>query len=194
MICFFNSSVFIALATFAVGIFAYIIYTKQKRDYKRDAANIILMEIRHAEKVVEQMKMGSVAITNTTKILLPTNNWIRYNYLFIKDFDRDELDLINNFYNQCSSIDSGLSQMSISKQLEQKGSSIQNTLAQIAKDSISKADFDNKKKNFLDIIVKENCAFYPDAPRSIINQGLNNLTMITTSTIGNKLKKIAKFK
>lgn len=194
MINFLNSNFFIALITLTVGGFAIGLYIRQKRDFKRDAANIILMEIRHAEKEAERMKAVGVESSNTVKIILPTNNWIKHNYLFIKDLDRDELDLINNFYNQCSAIDGALSQMSISKQLEQKGSCIHNILVQIAKDAISQADFDNKKKNFLDIIHDEAYVFRPDAPLNTIIKGLNNLTMITTSTAGGKLKKIAKLK
>lgn len=187
-----DSSFFIALITLLVGSFAIGLYITQKRDYKRDSASIILMEIRHAEQVIDRMKASGIEISNATHILLPTNNWAKYNYLFIKDLDRDELDLINNFYNQCSVIDNALSQMSISKQLEQKGSYIHNILVLIAKDAISKADFDNKKNNFLELIQKETYVFRPNAPITTIIQGLNSLAGITTSTAGNKLKKIAR--
>lgn len=192
MFYFFNSNFFVAIATLIVGGFAICLYLKQKKDYKRDAANIILMEIRHAEKEIEQIKLNIVKSFNAIKLLLPTNNWAKYNYLFIKDFDRDELDLINNFYNRCSAIDNALSQMSISKQIEQKTGYIQNALVEMAKSCLSQADFDNKKKLFLKIIEKEKYVFHPSAPISIIVQGLNNLVTITTSTVGNKLKKIAK--
>lgn len=189
---FFNSNFFIALITFLVGSFAICLYIKQKRDYKCDAASIILMEIRHAERAIERMKASAVETSGAPSVLLPTNNWVKYNYLFIKDFDRDELDLVNNFYNQCSVIDYALSQISISKQLEQKGSHIHNALVLIAKDSLSKADFDNKKNNFLEIIQKDPYAFRPAAPIATIIQGLNSLAGITTSTAGSKLKKIAR--
>ncbi len=80
----------IGVATFLVGFFAIFIYLKQKWDYKRDAASIILMEIRNAEKVIDLMKKHGVAISESMEKLLPSNNWIKYNYLFIKNFDRDE--------------------------------------------------------------------------------------------------------
>ena len=192
IIKFFNSSFFLAFITFCVGGFAIFLYIKQKRDYKSDATNIILMEIRDAEIEVRQMKTSGVQISNTIKKLLPTNNWSKYNYLFIKDLDRDELDLVNTFYNQCSAIDSALSQASMSRQIENKGNNIQDMLVQIAKDSISSADYELKKKNFLEIIEREAYVFKPNAPLNTIAQGLNGMALITTSTAGDKLKKIAK--
>jgi|SRR3989344_2061568 len=184
----------IGVVTFLVGFFAIFIYLKQKWDYKRDAASIILMEIRNAEKIIDLMKNHGVAISESMEKILPSNNWIKYNYLFIKNFDRDELDLVNNFYNQCVLVDSALSQLSISNQIEQKGGYIHNALVQIAKDAISDADFENKKTNFLKIIQNEPYVFKPDAPSQTVTRGLNNLSKITTTTAGGKLKKIAKLK
>lgn len=189
---FFNSNFFIALITLLVGSFAIYLYIKQKRDYKRDAANIILMEIRYAEKTINDMKINGVVISLNMESLLPSNSWFKYNHLFIKNFDRDELDLVNNFYNQCSTIDSALMQLSVSKQIEQKSGFIQQGLIQIAKDAISEADYDNKKKNFLKIIEKEPYVFPPGAPIKTIKKGLSNLATITTTTVGSKLKRIAK--
>ena len=108
----FNSNFFIAIIALIVGGFAIGLYIVQKKDYKRDVANIILMEIRRAERVSDQIKLSGIRISENMENLLPTNNWVGNNYLFIRDLDRDELDLVNNFYNQCSIIDSSLSQMS----------------------------------------------------------------------------------
>ncbi len=189
---FFDSNFFVALVTFMVGSFAIGLYTTQKRDYKRDAASIILMEVRHAEKIIERMKLIGVSVSVSTDALLPTNNWPKYNYLFIKDLDRDELDLINNFYNQCSMIDNALTQMGLSKQLEAKAGYIHETLAKIASSSISMADYENKKRNFLDLIQNDPYVFQPTAPINLIGKSLGSLSSITTSTAGARLKRIAK--
>jgi hypothetical protein len=191
---FFYSNFFVGITTLVVGGFAIFLYYKQKRDHKRDTASIILMEIRHAEKVVERMKSSGVEISNVMEILLPTNNWVKFNHLFIKNLDRDELDLINNFYNKCAMIDIALGQIGISNQLEQKGNYIHNALVQLAKESLDQVNFDARKKAFLDIIQKEPYIFRPDAPLKTISQGLNSLNPITTSSAGDKLKKIAKIK
>lgn len=153
------------------------------------------MEIRQAEKIIDQLKQGGFS----EPVLLPTNNWSKYNYLFIKDLDRDELDLINSFYNQCVVIDKALLQMSITFQLEQKSGYIHQALVQMAKDESEKItdsktnmqNFFNKKDSFLRIIENDGYGFNPTAPRSTIMVALNNLVKITTSTSGSKLKKIS---
>ena len=191
-ILFLNSNFFVGLITLIVGVSAIGLYIRQKWDYKRDAASIILMEARHAEKIIEQMKLVGVSVSVSTDALLPTNNWPKYNYLFIKDLDRDELDLINNFYNQCSMIDNALTQMGLSKQLEAKTGYIHEALTQIASGSIGTADYENKKKNFLDLIQNDPYVFQPTAPINLIGKSLGNLSNITTSTAGARLKRIAK--
>ena len=44
------------IVTLIVGCFAFGVYFKQKRDDKRAAANMILLEIRHIEKSVKEVK------------------------------------------------------------------------------------------------------------------------------------------
>lgn len=56
LINFLNSNFFIALVTLVVGSVAYVIYKLQKRDKKREKANIILLEIQGAERKLQQIK------------------------------------------------------------------------------------------------------------------------------------------
>jgi len=42
--------------TLVVGSVAYVIYKLQKRDKKREKANIILLEIQGAERKLQQIK------------------------------------------------------------------------------------------------------------------------------------------
>ena len=200
---FLSSDLLAALATLIVGGVAIYLYIRQKRDYKRDAANILLMEIRSAEKLISSAKQGTPLSADTP--LLPTNNWVKNNYLFIKNLDRDELDLINNFYNQCGIIDKSLYQLSIANQLEQKSNWIQGKLVDMAFDSIHnislvlggtdldsvRSQYNIQRNNFLNIISHEGYVFSPDNPREELNKALNNIQMITTSSVGSKLKKIA---
>lgn len=195
-----NSNLFLAATAFLVGTFAIYLYISQKNNYKQDAANIILMEIRHAESIIDQIKKSESI--EASQILLPTNNWSKYNYLFIKDLDRDELDLVNNFYNQCELINKSLSQLSISSQLEQKSNAIHSALVQLAMeesklsadDNVNRTNFNYKKERFLNIIHFDGYAFQPDLPRNKIIKTLICIDKITTSSAGNKLKRIAKLK
>jgi len=183
----------IGLVTLVVGGYALFIYIKQKVDYRRDAANIILMEIRSAEAVISHIK--STGILNLNYQILPSNSWYKYNYLFIKKLDKDEIDILNNFYNQCELLDKMLCQVnSLPQQLKDKGCHIQKYLTNIAKEALSEADYNIKRTLFLEIVNKEKYWFEPEAPKEAIRNTLNNINFITTTTSGQKLKKIARIK
>lgn len=102
---FFNSNFFIALITLAVGLAAFIIYVLQKRDQKKDAANIILLEIKSAERAIKKLRDSLLQEQLADIFLMPSESWTKYKYLFVRDFDRDEWDAITEFYNKCQLID-----------------------------------------------------------------------------------------
>ncbi len=105
---FFDSSFFVALVTLFVGTAAYILYRVQKRDRKREIANIILLEIQSAERKLKQIKKSlnqdPPTLPNDLR-LLPSESWTSNNYLFIRDFDRDAWDSLTDFYAKCQLID-----------------------------------------------------------------------------------------
>jgi hypothetical protein len=100
-----NSNAFGSIVTLIVGFSAYLIYKKQKEDSKRDAANIILLEIQTAERILAQVGNDIREKILPNKFLLPTESWSKYKYYFVRDFDRDEWDLITDFYNNASLYD-----------------------------------------------------------------------------------------
>jgi len=195
-----ESDFYVALVTFFVGSFVIYLYIAQKAGFKRDAANILLMEVRYAENTIDRMKEGQLLLNNENK-LLPVNNWSKYNYLFINDLDRDELDLINNFYNKCLLIDESLNQLSISKQLEQKSGHIHSALVKLALDlsqqnptadpAVLIQNFNQTKILFIKMISSDGYAFLPDKPKQELLNALTNIEKITTSSPGTKLKQIA---
>lgn len=177
-----------------VGGFAVGLYIKQKKDYKREAAEIILMEIRNAEKTINQIEeMGPIdSIRNL--FILPVNNWNKYNHLFVKDFDRDEWDLINSFYSKCSLAEKSLEEIrdNLSNQIKYKAECVQNFLGQMAKEAMNDDDYKNKKKIFLERFGKEGHLFNPSQPLNDLGRFLSRISIITASTVGTKLKIIAK--
>lgn len=191
---FINSNLYNAVATFLVGLFAIYLYIKQKEDQKRDAANVIIAEIRQAERLIDQFKKSGISNDISYK-LLPSNNWVKYNYLFINDLDQDEIEQINNFYSQCFVLDKAIDQINISHELKNKSVAIHHHISLIAKESFGdETTFNNNKNNFLKLIHKDGFAFRPDAPTLSIIKALNNINLVTTSTVGAKLKKIAQIK
>ncbi len=59
--------------TFAVGSLAIYLYLKQRADKKRDAARLILQEIRYVEQQIRNSKANMGVYLLSTK-LLPTNS------------------------------------------------------------------------------------------------------------------------
>jgi len=103
LVSFLNSNFFLALTTLVVGGFAIYLYLKQKEDKKRDAAKLILQEIRYAEQKIR--KYREVKSYKLYDKLLPTNSWNDNIHLFIKELKETEIDLISDFYAKASYID-----------------------------------------------------------------------------------------
>jgi len=103
LVSFLNSNFFLALTTLVVGGFAIYLYLKQKKDKKRDAARLILQEIRYAEQQIR--KYREFKQYQLSDRLLPTNSWNDNIHLFINDLKETEIDLISNFYAKASYID-----------------------------------------------------------------------------------------
>lgn len=101
-----NSSFLTASVTLLVGGVAIYIYLKQRRDTKRDAAKLILQEIRYAEGEIRKAREKEGGTYPLAIRLLPTNSWNKNIHLFVDDFNSPELDIISRFYSQVEYIDS----------------------------------------------------------------------------------------
>lgn len=92
MIDFLNSNLLVSIVTFVVGGFAIGIYIKQKIDQEKDAAKLILQEIRYAEQQIRIFRvLGSYPLADK---LLPTNSWHKNINLFVGKLKETEIDLI----------------------------------------------------------------------------------------------------
>lgn len=106
VISFFNSTFFTSLVTIIGGFLVWLVYKSQKNDYKKDSANIILLEISSAERSLIRVKDNLKSnLLSPDILLMPTDNWEKNKYLFSREFDRDEWDLIGNFYTKCKMFD-----------------------------------------------------------------------------------------
>lgn len=94
---------------------AFLIYFLRRRDNKRDSANIIVLEIKNAErnlaearKTYEEAKAknGAEAIAFPEKLrLMSTESWTKYKYLFVRDFTPEQWDELSQFYENCKNFD-----------------------------------------------------------------------------------------
>lgn len=86
----------LGLVTLIVGGFAICLYFKQKNDTKRDAARIIIQEIRRAEDIIAEYKQ--VGSYQFAKKIIATNSWTKNINFFVGDLNNDELDKISDLY------------------------------------------------------------------------------------------------
>lgn len=91
------------LITIIVGSFVFLIYRKGRNDSRRDAAKLILQEMRYADQKVRNYRTYSSY--NFTEKILPTNSWNKNINLFIRALTESELDLISKFFSSAAYLD-----------------------------------------------------------------------------------------
>lgn len=178
-----------------VGAFAaFGVYYWQKRDEKKKAARVLLMEIRNAETEIKNLK--EISVVSDYSSVLPASNWGKYNHLFVKDLDRDELTLVNNFYNSCQLVENEIKQLrgALSVAMEEKMKIIQVKLLELIDKEENEESYKKQKERILELFHKEDYWFLPSAPREKLLRYLQNISFVTTSTAGQKFKKIADLK
>ncbi len=172
---------------------AILLYWWKVRVDKRNAARILLMEIRNAERTLKVIKeSGTVA---ETTFVMPVSSWKKLQHYFVKDFDSDELDDLNHFYNLCSLIQKEVNRMKDQLPIsnEEKIKVTQQKLLDLAdKYAANPSGYQKAKKEVLyDQFFPEVEWFVPDLPKSRIMQHLGDIRPVLTTSCGQKLKKIA---
>jgi len=93
------------LITLLVGGFAIGLFYKQKVEKKRNAAQLILQEIRYAEQIIRNARTQAGGNYSLADRLLPTNSWNENLHLFVKDLKESQIDIISRFYSQAQYLD-----------------------------------------------------------------------------------------
>lgn len=99
----FLSTYISATTTILAGLIALFVYRKQKSDTKRAAALLIFHEIVYADQIAKNA--GEIEGIKYYLRLLPSQNWLMNKHLFTPDFNREELQLIDQFYARATDID-----------------------------------------------------------------------------------------
>lgn len=217
LITFLNSPFFLALVTASGFLVAYLLYRKQKHDSKKDAANIIYLEIAHAEKLLKQAKEGLEKGNLPENVLImpamQTESWTKYRYLFVRDLDDKDWNAIEDFYNKCELYDQALEHNNsmFKKNEEQIRISLARFLADYAKDHpVKMSEFVNNDKenkewqelikitdNFQNMLIFRSADYIykPQKPINDVKFYLNNMNLdILQSNVAAKLKKLANLK
>lgn len=192
---FLNSNLPSTLATILAAFVAFLVYRKQKADTKRDAAKIILQEIRRAEDIISDYKQN--AGYQFAKKIIATNSWSNNLHLFVGDLDNDELDRISNLYSTGEYLDTLIKEISdytFKKEIETPSVSVTSPIMPQSIPQQSQTGNPEATptipapRRMLQVIVSDP----PWKPR--LDLITFKLEPIYHSTIADKLKKIAKLK
>lgn len=201
--------------TLLVGSFAYGVYRKTKRDEKRRAAGIILLEIEEAEQQLTKLSADTPFPSYDEQVqLMGVASWEHYKHLFINDFDRNETDKISDFYARCHDYDDAatfLIQTTFENNQQELRANAQRILADYAKDYNDELDQEaneSKRRELERVYIERRQRFveiysntasthmytyapdkpYHDARRAI--QGIE--TSLSLTSVGIKLKRISR--
>lgn len=198
---------FSGVATMITGAVAIGIYFYQKKDAKIQAARVLLIEIRTAEERVNQIKeqISNNSISDLPSVLA-SNSWKNYSHLFVRDFDVDEMKLMNSFYDCCEIIED------FSKRnnnffwitTEEKARVLQQMLANTIEEKLKEVPFQeieefkksiDAKRDFIRTAFDHHGFVYtPQKTIDEINKYLSRVPVVTISNCGLILKKIAGLK
>jgi hypothetical protein len=195
LINFLDSNLLQTIVILLTGLIALIIYFSNKISEKKDAARIIINEIRLAEKAIIDIKNNKM-ITELS-IILPNNTWQYKKHLFLKNLDQDEINLINDFYYKCTYAEQyrKLIYDIRNNSINSKSSYMQQKLIDIMYKSCEdneKYNYEVIKKLLIDKANNESWLFTPNTPMENIIQYIENIIFITPTNAGKIIKKIAK--
>lgn len=91
------------IMTFIVGLFAVLLYMRRRTDNVKDAAKLILQEIRYSDQKIRNYRTYNSY--NFTEKILPTNSWNKNINLFVRRLSESELDLISKFFSSAAYLD-----------------------------------------------------------------------------------------
>jgi hypothetical protein len=191
---FLNSSLFQTAVIFITGLTAFIIYHMNKYNEKKEAARIIINEIRIAEKAIQEIKNKKQVFE--LSVILPNNTWQHKKHLFINILDDDELNLINEFYYRCSFAD--LYRKMIfdvrNEAIFAKSNYMQEKLIDIMHETINNPgkSYESEKQILIGMTNNEGWIFAPETPTASVIEYIENIVLITPTNAGTRLKKIAK--
>jgi len=190
-----------------VGLVAYLLYLKQKRDKKRDIANAVLAEIQYVEKAIDRVR-DYVRDTEKSDIsiqIIQQNSWTTHKHIFSSDFDKDEWSLISEFFNNSLLLDKALEQSNsvFDSNATQIRSNMQRGLADLVEHTVVGMNQDNLEESlrtlnerlgYFSSIYEDKKNEFTFTPVKHINDTkkiLEDIRPVSTSTAGAKLKKLA---
>lgn len=176
--------------TFLVGLVALVVYRLSKRTEKRNAAVIILMDIRHAEQVASSIR-ETMQVDRHIKTILYENNWEKYKHLFASDFAYDDFVALNRFFDSCSEIAQARLRMQevFYAAVKAKATIMQEKI--FSSEDPEAPISPTKALKWIELINKDENFFDPEDPKRIVRKHLSLMGTPSTSLAFHQLRKTA---
>ncbi len=180
-----------SVVTLIVGSIALFAYWLSKKHEKRNAAIVIIMDIRHAEFVVISiLEKGLVDIN--TKDVLKENNWSKYKHLFASKLSQDDFVAFNGFFDSCVEMSDARKRIrkTFYNTLNIKAEIMQQKVLSV--EGINTPDGKEKRLQIIQQINNEDCVFEPKEPKDRILLNLKLMGKLSNTVAFEKLKKVAR--
>jgi hypothetical protein len=174
----------------------FVIYLLNKRSFRREAATIVLNEIRNAEAAIDEIKRTK-RITELNSVL-PVSSWSKYKHLFIRSLDQDEYHLVNQFFNRCEYAERYRQILydTLNESVSEKARVLQQELIRFMVEDIknSQSTYQANREKLIQMANGENWIFQPNRPAENMVDYIQSIQVLTTTTCGAKLKRIARLR
>jgi hypothetical protein len=193
------SSLLLGVVTLTVGFITYRVYKLQQKQLDRDAATIIYLQVRDSENRINELQrqVDQFGINNLTKPLITEDSWSLYKSRLIKYLDNEEISCLNEFFSRVVTAEEARKEYCTIFQASQdeKARVQQRKLSEIAwevsTDKIDEQTSRSQINRFLDFTNREGYVFLPEAPRNKASREFSNITLITPTSSGTKLKELS---
>lgn len=177
-----------SIVTLLVGSIALIVYWLAKRNEKRNAATIIVMDIRHAESVVVSI-LEKGFVDKDTKDVLSENNWNKYKHLFASDFSQDDFVAFNRFFESCAEMSDAREKIRATfySSLIAKAEMMQHKILNI--DNLESVEGQKKKQQVINTLNNESYVFDPSEPKDRLIRHLQLMGRLSNTVAFEKLKR-----
>lgn len=196
----YQSHVFVSLTIFVCTFFIVNFYKNLLKQKKKDIARLLLVEIRFAERSLEELahKLTNYVYGEYPSVL-PHNSWNKSKSLFGSVFDQDELDMMQTFYATCEEIEEFIQKERevYWHNAESRAAVLQDKLAEAVMRSYHRGSIDHRvlrdyKRIVLDTVGHDEYVYRPKHATRILDSLVMRARRISDTSCYTKLKELAR--
>jgi len=180
----------VGLVTLVVGCFAIFLYLKQKSDTKKEAAMLIVQEVRFAESQIRNYRASQSYPFSST--ILPTSTWSKNIHLFVKHLSESEIDLISTFYSQSAYIDILINKISDIASAQMILDPLPGQLVQLPMSLPQVPQNSSEPQSIQDVIIQQRAAQGTLAANKILGEVSERIEFVFNSPAIEKLARLSR--